>query len=379
MRLFGRTTEASVSRDVAEATALCEQGRLEDGRKRLEKLVSEAQEALGPDNTETLFAREALAMSYAYDAPARGLQLIGELLPEYERVFGKEGRELLILRAHLPGLYGVSGDHKKAREAAAELLPRFERVFGVDGDETSELRTNIRYADEQIAQGEIERVLALGTDAGARTPPPDDWRVRVRRAAEQYASASAYRSRLFVRFTGEGEGSSVEWQIEYVRPDKLHVLQLGREQGEELADEWIVLGEGRYQNAGLWFKPDEDLNKELNEFLAAEKYVELLREGTPTSVATTSSPPTSAYLVLDYGAIPAAFREYLSGEEVTASPIGQTKVWIDTTNDTLARVDVSMRVQVEDQKTAQVEASQGFTSYGADIDIEAPELQMVPT
>jgi hypothetical protein len=38
-----------------------------------------------------------------------------------------------------------------------------------------------------------------------------------------------------------------------------------------------------------------------------------------------------------------------------------------------------MRVQVEDQKTAQVEASQGFTSYGADIDIEAPELQMVPT
>lgn len=378
MRLFGRTTEASVSRDVAEATALCEQGRLEDGRKRLEKLVSEAEEALGTDNTETLFAREALAMSYVYDAPAEGLQLVGELLPEYERVFGNETRELLILRAHLPGLYGVSGDHKKARETATELLPQFERFFGVDGDETSELRANLRYADEQIAQQEIERVLALGIDTAARTTPADDWRDRVRRAAEQYASASAYRSRLFVRGTGEEEGSTVEWQIELVRPNKLHVLQLAREHDEELADEWIVLGEDRYQNAGLWFKPDEDPNKELNQFLTADKYVELLREGTPTSAATTTSPPTSAYLALDYEAIPAAFREYLSGEEVTASPAGQTKVWIDTTNDTLGRVDVSMTVQVEDQKTARVEASQGFTSYGADIHIEAPELQVVP-
>src|SRR5207245_10057151 len=139
--------------------------------KRLEKLVSEAREALGPDNTETLFAREALAMSYAYDAPARGLQLVGELLPEYERVFGKESRELLILRAHLPGLHGVSGDHKKARETAAELLPQFELVFGVDGDETRELRANLRYADEQIAQQEIEQLLALGIDRAARTPP----------------------------------------------------------------------------------------------------------------------------------------------------------------------------------------------------------------
>jgi vacuolar-type H+-ATPase subunit H len=379
LRLFGRTSEASISRGVGDALALCEQGRVQEGRQRLEKLVAEAEEALGAENRETLLAREELGLSYADEAPERGRTLIEELQQVYERVFGKESRELLILRAHLPGLYGKSGDHKRARDLAAALIPEYERAFGMDAEQTRAVRANRSYAEEQLAQAELERLLALARDAAASTAPPDDWRAHARRAADHHGAASGYRSRLVAKSTGPGEAGTVEWQFEYVRPDALHVLQVGREQGEELFDEWIVLGEERYQNAGLWFKPDEDLNKELNEFLTADKYMELLRNGTATAAARRSSTAGPVYLILDYDIPPAAFSEFFSSEGMHENPTGETQVWIDIADDTLARVDVSLSGHSESGHLSGVKASQGFTSYGAKIEIEAPDVQIVPT
>lgn len=374
MPLFGRTSEASVSRRVAEASALCDRGRVQEGRKRLEKLVAEAQKALGADNEETLFAREALAMSYAYDAPERGLQLIDVLLAEYERVFGKESRELLILRGHLPGLYGLSGDHEKALELAAALIPDSERVFGRDADETREMRENVRYAEEQIAQAELDRLLAIASEPAPHAAATDELKERARQAADGYESASSYRSRLVLK-SGEGrDEGEIQWRFEYVRPDKLHVLQLAREEGEQLADEWIVLGNERYQNAGLWFKREDDLNANINQFLLADKCLKLLRTGVPVSTSAAKE-ATSRYLVLEYDATPDAVIEFLSADEPLERARGRTRAWIDTSTETLARVDVSLSAHSKAEGDLHVDASQGYTSYEAEIGIEAPEVQ----
>jgi hypothetical protein len=375
MRLFGRTNEASISRRVGEAEALCERGHLADGRRRLRGLVSEAEEGLGRDHREALFAVEALAMSYAYDEPTKGVQLVEELVPRYKRVFGGGSRELLVLRGHLPGLYGIGGDYEQARDLAAALLPECERVFGADADETREMRLNLRHATDDIAQRELDDQLAL-TIGPAVDLALSDWQDRVQRAADQHQGASCYRSRLGVRFNEEGDGTG-EWRFEYVRPDKLHVLQFITEQGEELADEWIVLGRDCYQNAGLWFKPDEDLNEEVNRFLTSDKYLDLLHDGSAVSAASADAPTGSTYLILTYEDVPQSFREYFSGDEQPAGWGGETRVWIDLADDTLARVDVSLSAQTDTSEKQSVAASQAFTSYNAEIEIDPPQAELV--
>jgi hypothetical protein len=291
------------------------------------------------------------------------------MVPDFERVFGRSSRELLVIRSHLPGFYGRCGQHQKARDVARQLVPDLERVFGAQSAPTLQMRQNRAYAEEHIAEADLDDLLARSHDGLLRRQVTAEDCERARIAVGRHAQTASYRSRLKITFP-DGAGS-VEWRFEHVRPDKLHVRQSA---GAD-HDEWIVIGQDRYQHAGLWFKPEGASNARIDELLTTDKYGELLDRATPTDASEPAGSTGARYLILGVEAVPAAFIAFFAAAGPLSGVHGRTDIWLDAESNSLARADVSLTAQ-SSGGALQVEAAQAYTDYGAEIEIRAPQAQI---
>ena len=108
-------------------------------------------------------AREALRLSRA-------------LLPDQERVLGRDHPDTLRTRNNIAGWTGAVGDAREALRLFAELLPDRERVLGRDHPDTLRTRNNIahwtgRVGDAARGVAAVRRAAA-GPGAGAGPRPP---------------------------------------------------------------------------------------------------------------------------------------------------------------------------------------------------------------
>jgi hypothetical protein len=73
----------------------------------------------------------------------QALRLFKELLPDRERVLGKDHPDTLTTRGNIAAWIGESGDQREALRLFKELLPDQERVLGRDHPNTLSTRKNI--------------------------------------------------------------------------------------------------------------------------------------------------------------------------------------------------------------------------------------------
>jgi NACHT domain/Tetratricopeptide repeat len=90
---------------------------------------------------------------------SRGLELCQQLLPDQERVLGKDHPQILTNRNNIAGFTGQSGDVRRGLELYQQLLPDQERVLGKDHPETLRTRNNIAGFTGQ--SGDVRRGLEL--------------------------------------------------------------------------------------------------------------------------------------------------------------------------------------------------------------------------
>jgi hypothetical protein len=113
-------------------------------RDMLAELLPLHERVFGPNHPNTLSTRHSLA-SWTGEAgdPIRARDMLAELLPIDERVLGPNHPHTLNNRHNLAYLTGETGNPVGARDMFAELLPLHERVLGPNHPDTLSIRNNL--------------------------------------------------------------------------------------------------------------------------------------------------------------------------------------------------------------------------------------------
>jgi hypothetical protein len=98
---------------------------------------------------------------------------------------------------------------------------------------------------ESPTEKKLRDYIALQTDKAFEEPSSlqPDLRRTIDLAIKQTEDARTYSSRRIV--TDLTSGNSIEWRLDFVKPDKLHILRTAN----GATDEWIKIGETRYHAA----------------------------------------------------------------------------------------------------------------------------------
>ena len=207
---------------------------------------------------------------------------------------------------------------------------------------------------------------------------------RAFRCVEVTEEVATYRSRLIIRdLTQEDlkprDYVSIKWEIDFARPDSYHVTQVAYPYGE--LDEWVSIGQEHYQGIGLWAELPEARNDELNLFLLADKWLEILQVADPVS-AHVYRYREEHYLLLEYTVRTVRELERFAGYfEETSSVLnsrGQIHVWVDLKTDRLTKGELVIQDQDSDSEHIHYEFQQVFTNYNMDIRITAPPIGLGP-
>ncbi|MGX1973578.1 tetratricopeptide repeat protein [Streptomyces kronopolitis] len=115
----------------------------------------------GPDHTDTLDARNNLAVSYrAVGRFEEALGLRERVLADYERVLGSDHPATFDARNNLGGSYGDVGRFEEAVDLGERVLADRERVLGSDHPTTLSTRHNLAVSYRDV--GRFEEALDLG-------------------------------------------------------------------------------------------------------------------------------------------------------------------------------------------------------------------------
>jgi hypothetical protein len=380
--LVGRGREHAFDKHMQEALGLREAGRTEEARALYEQLVVEATELHGADAELTLLTRGCLANTYQ-DDPERAVQLLEQIVEDGEGLYGPVDDGRLAPRLDLALAYGRAGDYAKCHKLSEELLADCDRLLGPEHRHTVKARYLAEESASELARAELAAFLEAPRDSFAEELAPTDWQERLLAGASTIEAARSYRARMIWDSKSPSgasdDGMHFEYDFEFVRPDRFH---LGRDTGQDF-DEWIVLGDEHYRNAGLWLPVDNDETKEEHERedgkLLAASYLDLLRGTAPIAVSVLRG-EQGAYLAAEYATVTEAWSDFFEG---AASPReARTSIWVDVATGLLRRAEGSFVIMLPPEDgTEATEAGtelgqsfkHGFTSYDEDIVIERPE------
>ena len=119
-------------------------------------------------------------------------------------------------------------------------------------NKTTHCRCGFEYTEAKLAN-----LINLSTETAIRDTSIDldDPKDIVLKCVEVTGAARSYCSRQIFRDPTTERDYDIEWRLDFVKPDRFHVSQVMWDDDlGELFDEWVVLGEEYYQNAGLWAK-----------------------------------------------------------------------------------------------------------------------------
>jgi hypothetical protein len=160
-------------------------------------------------------------------------------------------------RLDLAFAYGQVGDYAKCHELSEELLADCDRLLGPEHPHTVKARYLVDESARDLAGAELAAFLEIPRDSFAEEPAPADWQQRLLDGAATIEAAHSYRARMLWDSTPSSgatdEGMHLEYDFEFVRPDRVHLL---RETPEDI-DEWVVLGDEHYRQP-LWWPVDDD-------------------------------------------------------------------------------------------------------------------------
>ena len=205
------------------------------------------------------------------------------------------------------------------------------------------------------------------------------------RCADEMQAARSYRSWLVKRdfsqaYLKDSEFAYVEWEFDFVAPDRFRVHQVIREKPPlgEMTDERISVGTKHYINPKAWTLADEGMAGDfvqVDRSLRPEKFLEILRSGkldSTTAVrvgAPNESGPAQRFVVLEYenvrlGDYPILFEV----EGMTA----RARLWIDADTNLLAKGELIFKGKNAGNKQIEISFEQVFADYNSSLSIDVP-------
>jgi hypothetical protein len=266
------------------------------------------------------------------------------------------------------------------------ILADCERLLGPEHFATAEARDLLRRSAAALARAHLAAFLDIPLDSFAAAPAPPDRQQRLLAGASVIEAARSYRARMLwdarplSRASDEGlhfedVGMHLEYDFEFVRPDRFHLVRGAGRQGVEEYDEWIVLGDEHYRTPIWWLVDNDELRAEHehdDRLLLADGYLDLLRGMTPIAVNVRRG-GQAAYLVAEYPTVAQAWSDVFQG--ASAPREARTSLWIDLAQGLLRRAEGTFVLPANPAGGAlSCSFKHGFAAYGEDIAIEAPEL-----
>ena len=375
-----------------QASALSHTGEKAEARALYERLVGEATELYGADAELTLITRGCVADTYEDEAPERAVQLLEQIVRDGEGLYGPVDDGRLVPRLDLAFRYGKVGDHAKCHELSEEILADCDRLLGPDHPHTVNARYLVEQSAGYLARSELAAFLDIPRDSFAEEPAPADWQERLLDGASTIEAAHSYRARMLwdsrPSSRTSDEAMHFEYDFEFVRPDRFHLERgafkeggwAGLEPGWGEFDEWIVLGDEHYRQPTWWLVENDETKEEHereNRKLLADSYLDLLRGPAPMAVNVRRG-EHAAYLVAEYAAVTQAWIDFFQG--AVAPREARTSLWIDLAQRLLRRAEGGFVLPLPPEDGGEVIESfkHGFASYGEDIAIETPDLEVEP-
>jgi hypothetical protein len=203
------------------------------------------------------------------------------------------------------------------------------------------------------------------------------------RCAAETQQVRSYRSWLVKRdysqaHLKESGFAYVEWNFDFVAPDRFHVRQTVRERPPlgNLADERISAGDAHYTNPRAWSKVGPDMAgdfAEQNRFLRPEKFLEILRTGRLNSMtvarADDGSGASDRYAVLEFENVrPGSYQILFEVEGMTA----RARIWVDAETGRLAKGELIFKGKNASNKQVELTFEQVFADYNSEITVQVP-------
>jgi hypothetical protein len=258
------------------------------------------------------------------------------------------------------------------RSGSADKAPKMLQYF---------ISNKLKSKAQSFAESELtlQALRNLSTrSASKRFEDISDPKKIALRCAQETEKASAYISELAIRDRTQKELQSRDyvslmWRIDFVKPDRYHVIQKGWGGGADyFYDEWVTLGSEHYDNAGFWMKSDRTGRSKLNPRFRADKYLTILRTEEPKSAAVYHHLGRRYYL-LEYES--AGLGDFASFSESLIGP-AHFRIWIDSETGLLAKGELAARNKEPAGKETPFELEQAFAGYGLDIQITTPQVNV---
>ena len=248
-------------------------------------------------------------------------------------------------------------------------------------DSYRRLKYDLQNPQLSAAKAELRALRGLSPNSASPEPGelPDPGQT-ARRCAEETEKVSSYLTeRLIIDRTLEclkpKDYISMEWQAQFVKPDRFHVTQVAREpDGSEPCDEWITIGQEHYDYIWYWFRLKEKSTRVgLNHTMGPEQCLGILRSEQPCS-ALLHRYRDRRYTLLQYEI---RDEQHFSGlgDEVEF-PI-HVRFWIEANSKLLAKVEMVIQPRDPASKGVPGELVHTFAGYGLKFRIEPPEPWMV--
>ena len=232
-------------------------------------------------------------------------------------------------------------------------------------------QVRLKFAPELKPESLVDLSLTAATGGGGELADPKVFAVH---CAEETELVLGYRCEVLLRDRTISELKdrafiSVDWKVEYARPDKYHVLQSTWGRFGYQYDEWVSVGTELHENVGQWTKMPENTRAEWNEALRADKFFGILRGELPRSA--------------DLRRFRGVYYYFLSYEMASLSGFGPfvtvlrggpytVQMWIHRATGLLARADVIGASAQSAGDQAYPDFEQVFWNYNEAIEIAPP-------
>lgn len=190
-------------------------------------------------------------------------------------------------------------------------------------------------------------------------------------------SINSYRSYMtFTDLTQENKFKgffTIEWDIEYVKPDKISVTQIAWEQKGSVGDRWITIGKQHYFQIGMWFKePIDGANNwrdKTNQYLKIDKWIYLINNNSVKSIESFKC-NEKQYTVLKFSPNKLmSFELEAFGEDFKQ----EAEIWIDNKTSYIAKATLDAKGKSRDEKPLHIKIVQVIKDYNSAIEIKEPD------
>lgn len=252
---------------------------------------------------------------------------------------------------------------------SAIVLPRFSDV---DANVDTQIESNEQYIKLKQKIDSLN-LNTLAKDKYVRILNGESILARIKTIKDASDNIKSYMSYMTMVEENNNENQPfIQWEIKYVYPDKLLVMQTAEEETGTIYDRWMSIGEELYFQIGEWFKDDGHAtgHDQTNKSMGLLKWVEILEENVISNAKIVEVNERS-YIMLEF--TPKSVKKIGFFSDVQVVKEKHIEVWIDADSNLIQKAVLQIDGNSFGPDMGNVVLAQYFGAYNSDIVIQKPK------